>query len=197
MTRHGRQTCAVRTEKTETRKNNRQKQEHGQHTITMAYFIRIEDGPDTRRKLLESSKATLHILRGYQELLRVRSEKATLMNQLRREMKEVTVLLNRLESDMPILTEREMAEFNPLPQQPERPQAASRTAKEEARSSAKPKKTDVYVAMPKREVTSEVSLPKQNLTPATQAPEKPVARMTELERLEAQLEKINSRLGQL
>jgi hypothetical protein len=77
------------------------------------YFIRIDNAKDLRRKVLESSKGSLHILRRYQELLKIRGEKQTLMKSLRNDLKELTVLVNVIEDSMPTLTQSELNELGP------------------------------------------------------------------------------------
>ena len=88
------------------------------------YFIRIDDAPDLRRKILESSKASIHVLRGYQQLLKTRGEKQTMLRALRREMKEITLLVNRMEELIPSLTKTELQRMNGEPTR-----AAPRAAK--------------------------------------------------------------------
>jgi hypothetical protein len=131
------------------------------------YFIKIEDGPDTRRKLLESSKASLHVLKTYQQLLQIRGEKLHLINSLRKELKEITVLLNQAEQLMPVVSEKELAQMLPK-KVPEQEKVIVQKQK-------MPKikgKEDVFIAIPKN---------------------KPV----ELQRLEDQLADIESKLGNL
>ena len=100
----------------------------------MSYFIKIEDAPEVRRKVLESSKASIHILKGYQELLVIRSEKLGLMNQLRRDLKEITLLMNRAEALMPVLDDAEIKQF--VPQE---------LPKLEPRTKLKPKRSDQQI----------------------------------------------------
>ena len=149
-----------------------------------SYFIKIDDGPDVRRRLLESSKASLHTLRGYQELIKIRNEKLGLMSTLRRQMKEVTVLLNYAESLMPQLSERELAELQP--------KAAPKNAPEG--QWVKKGNRKVYITAPKRRVETQIPIASQSLAPAQQDRPK---NLTELERLETALSAIDKKLGNL
>jgi hypothetical protein len=160
------------------------------------YFIKIEDGPEVRRKILESSKASLHTLKGYQELLRIRSEKISHMNALRMQLKEMTVLLNRAEMLMPQLTENEVAELQP--------KAAS--AKPLVKPLTKPAQPEgrwvkkgsrkVFIAAPTRRVTANIPIAAPPLPPLDE--ERPKAKqLTELEKLEAALSSIEGKLGNL
>jgi hypothetical protein len=161
------------------------------------YFIKIEDGPEVRRKILESSKASIHVLKSYQELLRVRGEKLTQMNHLKTQLRELTLLLNRAELLMPQLTEREVAELQskPEPVKVVPKVAVKETSKPEGKWVKKGSKK-VFVAMPKKVVTSEIALPRTDISTVVEEPVKPKP-MTELEKLEAQLKAIEGKLGNL
>jgi hypothetical protein len=171
------------------------------------YFIKIEDGPDTRRKLLESSKGALHVLRGYQELLRVRSEKVSHMHALRQELRELTVLINRAESLLPVLTEREVEELNPKQELPKIVEKAKAIDARPRGKWVKRGNKKVFVAMPKRIEYLEVPAPALPPAPKPKAVEQPVERpvekvvapkhLTELERLEQQLRAVENRLGNI
>jgi hypothetical protein len=158
------------------------------------YFIKVEDGPDVRRKILESSKATLHVLHGHQQLKIVRSEKLSLMNALRQQMKELTLLINRAETLMPQLTEAEVQELQPKPLPPmpvfDAPKKALKNVK------GKPS-TKVFIATPKHQVVTEVPVKMQDLSPA---PKQEIAKpkpLTELEKLEQALAAVESKLDTL
>jgi tRNA A37 threonylcarbamoyladenosine synthetase subunit TsaC/SUA5/YrdC len=156
-----------------------------------SYFIKIEDGPEVRRRILESSKASIHVLRGYQELLKIRGEKLTHMNHLKTQLRELTLLLNRAESLMPQLTEREMMELQPKP-------VAVKVVPKEAPVEGKWVKKGskkVFVAMPKKTVVTEIEVPRPDLATIAE-PVKPKP-MTELEKLEQQLKAIEGKLGTL
>jgi hypothetical protein len=82
------------------------------------FYVRLDDARDVRRTLLETSKAAIHCLRSYQDLVRVRGEKAVMLDELRRELRELTVLLNRLEKMLPTMGEGELAILRPAPPLP-------------------------------------------------------------------------------
>jgi hypothetical protein len=156
-----------------------------------SYFIKIEDGPEVRRKLLESSKATLHTLKGYHDLVRLRGEKLSHMNQLRRELKELTVLVNRVESLMPQLTPAELEELQPRAPELKPVKDTKPQGKWVKKGSKK-----VFIAAPTKKVTQEVPVEMPELPAAEE--ELPKAKpMTELERLQKALEDVDKRLGRL
>jgi hypothetical protein len=155
-----------------------------------SYFIKIEDGPDVRRKILESSKASIHVLKGYQQLLAIRGQKLSLMNDLRRQLKELTLLLNRADALMPQLTAQELAEFN------QRKDVIPRPVPKPIAKPAPKKARDVFVPMPRKQVVTEISLPKEDL-PALEDTPAPVKRMSELEKLEDALKRVENQLGNI
>ncbi len=156
------------------------------------YFIKVEDGPDVRRKLLEASKAGLHVLHSYQELKVMRSQKLSEMNILRTEMKELNLLLNRLDSLLPELAESELREFTqaPLPNLPD-----FNAPRKDVKLAKKSSKT-VYIKPPKHTVVTEIPITMPNLEPAVKevAKAKP---MTELEKLQKALEEVEGKLDKL
>jgi hypothetical protein len=78
-----------------------------------SYFIKIDQSPEVRRKLLEASKATIHILKSYQDIIVTRSQKMSEMQTLRRDLKELTMLMNKAEALLPILSDKELQEMAP------------------------------------------------------------------------------------
>ncbi|HIH24443.1 TPA: hypothetical protein HA251_05390 [Candidatus Woesearchaeota archaeon] len=163
------------------------------------YFIKVDDGPDVRRKILESSKAGLHLLHGHQKLKVLRGEKLSLMNDLRQHMKELNVLINRAETLMPELTEAEAAELQPkqLPQLPDvqfPPKAAAKSGNVVRPQQKGSKK--VFIAAPKHTVVEEVPVSMPDLSPAKKESVKPKP-LTELEKLEQALAAVEKRLDTL
>lgn len=152
-----------------------------------SYFIKIEDGPDVRRRILESSKASLHTLKGYHALLKVRGEKQTHMNMLRTQMKELTMLINRAEALLPQLSEREIAELQPKA----KPAPMKPVATQPQGKWVKKGKRKVFVGAPKVKLT--VNVP---VLPELPEPEK-AKPMSELERLEKALAGIEGKLGNI
>ena len=80
------------------------------------YFVKIEDGTDLRRKVLESSKGALHILREQRHLQEIRGEKVALMNQLRANMRELTTLINKAEQLLPAIADAELLQLQKEPE---------------------------------------------------------------------------------
>jgi hypothetical protein len=173
------------------------------------YFIRIDDATDLRRKILESSKASLHVMRGSRQLVRIRSEKQTMLKALRRELKELTMLINRLEQLTPALSEAEMQEMQPKkPELPAilapQPKVVRKAAKKAAPKKQMPlpelKERNVFVGMRAHKAVAKET-PRELLLPAPAAPKPAVAPvadetgdMSDLEKLHSQLDTIERRL---
>ncbi len=157
-----------------------------------SYYIKVEDSPDVRRKLLESSKAGLHILHSYQELKIVRNEKLSMMLHLRQQMKELNLLLNRVETLMPELTDAEAKELmvQPLPKPVEF--IAPVRKEKPVNTSSK----NVFIKAPKQTVTSKVEVKVPELEPVQKVVEKSKP-LTELEKLQKALEEVESKLDRL
>lgn len=85
--------------------------------MTASFFVRLEDGNSVRRTILESSKSAIHCLRAYQDLIRVRGEKAQTMDVARKQLRELTVILNELEKLLPTVSSKEMELLRPVPQE--------------------------------------------------------------------------------
>ncbi len=156
------------------------------------YFIKVEDGPDVRRKLLEASKAGLHVLHGYQELKILRSQKLSEMNTLRTEMKELNLLLNRLDSLLPELAESELREFStqPLPNLPD-----INAPKKNLKAVKNSSKT-VFIKPPKHEVVTQVPVTIPKLEPVVREVTK-ARPLSELEKLQKALEDVEGKLDKL
>lgn len=134
----------------------------------MSYFVRVSDASTVRRRILESSKDVLHVLKGYHRLLDIRDQKKETAEELRRVLAELSRLVERLDKLLPERSLKEIEEF--LPKQ--------KHAKKGAKKGKAP--------APKKEP---VSLPKLS-EPKKKAP-------SELERLESALASIEERLGRL
>jgi hypothetical protein len=146
------------------------------------YFIKIDDSPDVRRKLLESSKASLHILKSYHDLLKIRGEKVTQLQRLRTELRELTILINRAESLMPQFSDQELAQLAPPP----------------APKAPAPKPVGKWVKKGSKKVFIAEKPEHHEPKPEVQEPEQPKPRpLTELERLEMALNSIEGKLGKL
>lgn len=166
-------------------------------------FIRIEDAKYLRRKVLESSKASLSILKSYQHLLKVRGEKETLMRSLRKEMKELTILVNKLEEMMPTLSDEELKMLLPEKELP--PVSSAKKGGKKKRGGTRsrkpalpplPNEKKVYLGMPgdSRAAPEQKEIAKAE--PAQEDPE-PQGRLTELDALQQKMQEIEKKLGKI
>lgn len=83
------------------------------------YFVKVDDGKELRRQLLESSKLSIHIIKQEYTIKEMRARKTQLMEKVRDDIKELTFLIGLLEKDLPVLTKKELAEI--APKKPEQP----------------------------------------------------------------------------
>jgi len=83
--------------------------------VSATFFVRLADRRDVRRTLLETSKAAIHCLRAYQDLVRVRGEKVAAIERARQELRGLTVLLNRFEKLLPELSEADLSSIRLRP----------------------------------------------------------------------------------
>lgn len=83
------------------------------------YFVKVDDGKELRRQLLESSKLSIHIIKQEYTIKEMRARKTQLMEKVRDDIKELTFLIGLLEKDLPVLTKKELAEI--APKRPEQP----------------------------------------------------------------------------
>ncbi len=84
------------------------------------YFIKVTDGKDFRRRILEASKASINIMRSHHELKEVRKEKLHLVKSVRAQLRELTILVNMLNDAMPSLTRAELKALESLESMPKR-----------------------------------------------------------------------------
>lgn len=177
------------------------------------YFVRVEDATELRRKVLESSKASINVLRGYQRLSQIRSEKATMLKALRRDLKDLTMLVNRMEEMLPALSQAEVEELNPAPQ--ELPEVKGAAKKQAAKPKPAPKPAARKIEMPmsgerkvylgKHDVPAvrppaPVPAPRMQAPlaqPAAHAAPEPPRQKSELEKLHDKLAEIEGKLGKL
>ncbi len=163
------------------------------------YFIRVEDAKNLRRKVLESSKASLNVLKGYQTLLKVRGEKMTLMKNLRANLKELSILVNKVDEIMPHLTKQEIAQFSDKSLGTETrksPKSSKKRGGRRKRTPALPALKDekkVFIGVPgeKKQHT-----PKKAVVPKEPEPQSP-RRLSELDALQKKMQDIESKLGTL
>ena len=81
--------------------------------MPMSYFVKISDPNGVRKRLLESSKDLLHMLRGYHHLLEIRDEKREVAEKLRFMMKDLARLGEQLEQFLPQESLKEVENFLP------------------------------------------------------------------------------------
>jgi hypothetical protein len=156
----------------------------------MGYFVKIENGADTRRLILETSKASIHVLKSYQHLMLVRKQKLELMSSLRRQLKEITIILNQAELLLPALSEKEMQDLLPKKAPIKPPQ---------------PKPEEQQVVVPKRQVLKErnvyIGMPKpfkpQQVVPQAAPPPQQKATPDEFAKLRMALAEIEEKLGNI
>lgn len=77
------------------------------------YFVRVDDGKNVRRQILESSKLCVYLLKQEHRLAEIRRHKQAIIAHLRNELKELTFLLGSLEKELPVLTKKQLKELNP------------------------------------------------------------------------------------
>lgn len=83
------------------------------------YFVKVDDGKELRRQLLESSKLSIHIIKQEYSIKEMRARKSQLMDKVRDDIKELTFLVGSLEKELPVLTKKELSEI--APKRPEQP----------------------------------------------------------------------------
>jgi len=138
------------------------------------YFVKVDDGQDLRRNLLISSKESIFVLKQQQEISKVRARKRALIEQARRDLKELTFLFGELEQMMQLLKKKELQELaQPKPVTPK----------------VKAEKKDVESQEKTVEKAAEV---KEKTTNTVQQRE-----LSQLERLEQSLSMIENRLSKL
>jgi hypothetical protein len=79
----------------------------------MSYFLKVADPVGVQKRLLESSKDVLHMLRGYHRLLETRDEKREVAEELRSVMRELARHAEELERMLPEKSLKEIEEYLP------------------------------------------------------------------------------------
>lgn len=70
------------------------------------FFVHVKDSVEIRRSILESSRQTVKLLQRFELIRQVRVQKAQMTVQLRKNFKELTVLVNKLKTEMPKVNTR-------------------------------------------------------------------------------------------
>jgi len=141
----------------------------------MSYFIKIEDPNAVRRRLLESSKDILHVLKGYYEILETREQKKEAIEELRITLSEAQMLVERIEKLLPEQSKKGVEEFLPKPAPKAKPVKAE---------TPKPEPKEVKKAEPKAK-------------PVKAAPPPKPKPLSDVEKLQLALQGIEQRLNQL
>ena len=102
------------------------------------HFVKVDDGKEVRRNLLESSKICIQILKSEHKVAQIREQKAALITEVRGGLKELNFLLNTLEKDLPVLTKKELEEMCPPP--PKEPKPKKTAVKKAAKKKSSGKK---------------------------------------------------------
>jgi hypothetical protein len=65
------------------------------------FYVNIEQPISVRRTILESSRLSIHILQGYENLKLLRNEKLELIQEYDKVIKEIISLILKIRSDLP------------------------------------------------------------------------------------------------
>lgn len=76
------------------------------------YYVSVSGPSEVRRSLLAASKETLFLLKNYQKILSIRAKKLEALEALKRDVKELTLLMDKLAD---ILPSRDFADEASLP----------------------------------------------------------------------------------
>lgn len=116
----------------------------------MSYFVKINDSSGMRKRILESSKDILHVLRGYHRILDIRDEKKEMAERLKKELVEITFLIEKLEKLLPEQSLKEIEAY--LPRKSKKKHASKKRSKkgeskddpkQNSKKSREPKLTEV------------------------------------------------------
>ena len=67
----------------------------------MSYFVKLVNDAAIRVNVLETSKKVVHSMQNYYNLLEIRKQKLEIMELLRTEFKEITLLISKLNELLP------------------------------------------------------------------------------------------------
>lgn len=148
----------------EKRKKPQEKQSEG------IFFVEVANKNDIRVSTLESIKIILKLMHGYEGYKLVKHEKETMMAKLRSQLKEISSIVGQIKSALPAVNIKFKAE---------KPAVAKPTVAEQEQKVPK-----IKASKPKQYAPKEVYTP----TP------EPKREMSELERLESELNAIEQKL---
>jgi len=86
------------------------------------YFVALQQPKDVRRSILESSRRVIFALQDFHKIIMLREKKQALFEQLQGEMKEVTVLINKMNKYFPENKLSQLKARKPTPKPMPRPQ---------------------------------------------------------------------------
>jgi hypothetical protein len=77
--------------------------------VKKGFFVRVTEPNEVRKNLLEGSKSIIQNLKSYQKILAIREKKLSAMNNLKTDVKEIKLLVDKLRDLLPyeIMTELE------------------------------------------------------------------------------------------
>ena len=98
------------------------------------FYVGLQRPKELRRNILETSRSTLHALKHFYALGELRQEKLELLNQLKNEVKELNLLMGKLDSALP--------EHEVIKAKPQKKKTPSKKGKKKAaKKKSKPKKS--------------------------------------------------------
>lgn len=142
----------------------------------MSYFIKVEDSSGIRKRVLESTKETIMMLKRYQLLLELKSRKKEVVITLKKDIKELNLLILELQKIVPIESLKELQAYLP---KHKKERVASKGKKGKAKAKAVIEDRELEKI---KEVKANKPKPKQ---------------LSEMEKLEKALDDIDAKLSQL
>jgi hypothetical protein len=103
----------------------------------MSYHVKINDSTLLRRRILESSKDIIHVLKGYHRVLDIRDEKRELAEKLQGVLTELDAEMAKLEKILPEKSLKEVEQY--LPKKPTPPKKTTKKSKKAAKKTSKKK----------------------------------------------------------
>ena len=94
------------------------------------YFVKVDDGKELRKQLLEGSKLSIGIIKQEFAIKETRARKEQLLDKIRDDIKELHFLVGTLEKELPVLTKKELNEMAPKKIVPVHPAAKKEAAPE-------------------------------------------------------------------
>jgi len=138
----------------------------------MGFYVKIEKPREFRRDVLEGSKKIITCLQSYRQLLAVREQKNALLNQLRNDMKELGLLISKLDK---LLPEKHLRE-----------EALAKKKVVKKKATTREKKT-----------TTKKTRVKKNDQKKSKEEQQPVTSVSEVDKLNQALASIEEKLSQL